>query len=231
MVRTTTGLIGAMALAAGASASISHYDDLAEGFYGESFTHNGVTYRNVNDVAGVFPDGSTFDADGINGLGNTVIVENAGLLYNDFPEWGSATNALTFGSSYVTGSNLSIGALSTVWMDLAEPASSASVETVFYENGPWSGIVFHFEALLNGQVVASDSYALASGGDRDTIGFRTFAVSAPQFDQLHMYATFGLEYSGPRMMLDNLTLTPVPAPGAAGLVAVAGLAALRRRRG
>src|SRR5262245_29309550 len=120
MFQTMIRLVGVVALTTGASAgvSVSNYDDLAEDFYGESFTYNSVTYRTVNDQPGVFPDGGTFDASGVNGLGNTVVVENATLLYNDFPGWGSPTNALTFGSSYINGDNLSLGALSAVWMDL-----------------------------------------------------------------------------------------------------------------
>jgi hypothetical protein len=219
--------VGAMAAAASAGVSVSNYDDLAESFYGTEFAYNGVTYRDVNTQAGVFPDGGTFEpAD----LGDQVIVENATLLFTDFPGWGSPNNVLTFGSSYVNGPNLSLGAMSTVTMDLDQPASSASIETVFYENGPWGGIVFHLDALSNGLVVASDSFTLSNLGGRDNIAFREMSVAAPSFDQLHLYATFGNDYSGPRMMIDNLTLNPVPAPGVGAVAGLAGLALARRRR-
>lgn len=224
---TVGAAIGAMAGVASAGVSVSTYDLLTEGFYGGQFSHNGVTYRDINTESGVFPDGSTFEpAD----MGGEVIVERAALLFNDFPGWGSPNNVLTFGSSYIPGDNLSLGAMSTVTMDLDEPASFASIETVFYENGPWGGIVFHLEALSNGVLVAQDTFTVSNLGGRDNIAFRNMMVSAPSFDQLHLYATFGEDYSGPRMMIDNLTLTPVPAPGAGALAVLAGLAVVRRRR-
>ena len=99
-----------------ASADIfSDYEDLTEGFYGSSLTHNGVTYRDINNVTGFFPDGAPMGPDD---LGTEVIVENAGLFYNDFPAYGSPVNSLTFGGAFVGGENLSIGALASVWMDL-----------------------------------------------------------------------------------------------------------------
>lgn len=88
-MKMTAALAGAVGvLAAGSSAgttTVSTYDDVAEGFYGTSWYYNGVTYNQVNNVHGVFPDGSTFEpGDGVDGLGDQVIVENAGLFYDDF---------------------------------------------------------------------------------------------------------------------------------------------------
>ncbi len=227
---TGIALMGVIASAAAADISVSNYDDLSESFYGESFHYNGVTYSNVNNQAGVFPGGDTFEADGIFGLGHEVIVENAALLYNDFPGWGSANNALTFGTSFVVGDNLSLGALSTVDMTLDSVADFASVEMAYYENGPWGGIVYHLDALMGGSVVASDSFSISDLGGRDNIAFASLSVSGAQFDSLHMYATYGSEYSGPRALLDNLTINTVPAPGAMALVGVGGLLGARRRR-
>ncbi len=213
-----------------ATVTVSTYDDLTEDHYGTSFHYNGVTYHSVNDQAGVFPSGDTFEGgDGINGLGTQVIVENATLLYNDYPTWGSANNALTFGTSYVVGDNLSIGALSTVTMDLDEAADSASVEMAYYENGPWGGIVYHLDAFSGGSLVASDSFSISDLGGRDNIAFATLSVNGAVFDSLQLYATFGADYSGPRALLDNLTINTVPAPGAAALLVMGGLVARRRR--
>ena len=50
------------ALAPAAFAGVSNYDDLPESFLGTSYSYNGVNYHTVNNVAGVFPDGSTFTA-------------------------------------------------------------------------------------------------------------------------------------------------------------------------
>lgn len=226
-------MTASLAAAAGAQTVVSTFDDITEGFKGDSWSHNGVTYSQVNNVHGQFPGGDTFEpGDGIFGLGNQVIVERATYLYNDFPNWGSANNALTFGAGYVPGDNLSLGALSTVTMTLDQVAEFASFEMAYYENGPWSGIQFHFDAYMGDTLVASDSFTIA-GDDlegRDNIAFNQMTVSGAQFDSLHLYATFGDTYSGPRILMDNLTITYVPAPGSVALLGMGGLLARRRRR-
>jgi len=216
-----------------AGLSVSTYDDLAEDHYGTSFYYNGVTYSQVNNVNGVYPDGNTFSAGGgIDGLGDQVIVENATLLYNDFPDFGSANNALTFGSTYVTGDNLSLGAISTVTMDLDSVADFASLEMAYYENGPWGGIVYHLDAFMGGSLVGSDSFTIA-GTDpngRDNIAFSSLTVGGAEFDSLQLYATLGNDYTAPRILVDNLTINSVPAPGSAALMlGAAGLISRRRR--
>lgn len=229
---TMTALVGAFAAAGYAgTTSVSTYDDLSENFYGQSFYYNGVTYHEVNNVHGVFPDGNTFEpGGGVNGLGDEIIVENAALLYNDFPGWGSANNALTFGSSYVVGDNLSLGAISTVSMALDNVANFASLEMAYYENGPWGGIVYHLDAFMGGSLVASDSLTISDLGGRDNIAFATLSVDGAEFDSLQLYATLGSEYSGPRILVDNLTITSVPAPSAMALLGLGALGVSRRRR-
>jgi hypothetical protein len=191
----------------GAPPSVSTYDDLAEGFLGASYAYNGVSYHDVNGVGGVFPDGSTFTPEDV---GDQVIVENATYFYDAHPEWGSAPNAMTFGTSFVPGPNLSIGALVQVTMDLDAPANSASVEIGYYENGPWGRIVIHLDALDAGTVVASDTIAIADAGGRDNDTTGVLSVAAESFDSLRLYATYDDQPSAPRVMIDDLTLTPVP---------------------
>jgi hypothetical protein len=189
----------------GAQASISTYDDLTEGFLDTTFDYNDVHYHDVNGIGGVFPDGSPFvPAD----VGDLLIVEDAALIYQDFPDFGSSPNTLTFGSAFVNGSNFSIGALVRVTMDLAQPASAANVDLAFYEHGPWGGIVIHFDALDGDTVVASDSLTIASGGDRDNVATANLAVEAASFDSLKLYATYEDQPTAPRIMIDNLAITP-----------------------
>jgi hypothetical protein len=189
----------------GAPPSISHYDDLDEDFYGTSYAYNGVNYHDVNGIGGVFPDGSTFTPEDV---GDQLIIENATDFYVVHPDWGSSPNAMTFGTSYVTGPNLSIGALVQVTMDLDVPANAASVEIGYYENGPWGRIVIHLDALDAGTVVASDTISISDlgGRDNDTIG--VLSVDAETFDALRLYATYEDQPSAPRVMIDDLTLTP-----------------------
>lgn len=227
MKRVGVLVVAGVAAAATAGPSVSHYDDLTEGFYGTSFSYNGVTYSQVNGVSGVFPSGDTF---GPGDLGGEVIVENAALLYNDFPDFGSPTNGLTFGTAFVPGDNLSLGALATVTMDLDQTALSASLEMAYYENGPWGGIVYHLDAFAGGSLVASDSFTIADGGGRDNVAIATLSVGGAAFDSMQLYATYGADYSGPRILLDNLTVTYVPTPGGLAAVFVAGAMGVRRRR-
>lgn len=220
--------LGAAALvSAPALAQVSTYDDLAEGFLGSAFSYNGVNYSEVNDVGGSFPGGDTFvPAD----IGNNFIIENATLLYNDFPAWGSSPNALTFGTAFIPGDNLSLGAFARATMSFDQVVDSVRMDMVFYENGPWGGIVFHLDGLRNGSVVASDSFTISDLGGRDSIAFSSLSISGQEFDGARIYATNGADYSAPRLMIDNLTLTPVPAPASAGvLLALAGAARRRRR--
>ncbi len=214
-----------------ALADVFHdYEDLAEGFYGETFQHAGVTFRDVNRVSGMWPSGDTFGPDGVDGLGNENIIENATLLYDDFPDFGSRRNGLTFGRAFIPGDNLSVGALASVWMDLEELGNAASLEIAYFERGPWGGIEYHLDALRNDTVVASDSFVIAGGGGRDAPAVNSLSVTAAEFDTLHLYATYNGSFSGPRGLIDDLSITAVPEPGTlAGLLGLAMVAAGRRR--
>jgi hypothetical protein len=95
-------------------------------------------------------------------------------------------------------------------MDLDVPANAASVDIGYYENGPWGRIVIHLDALDAGTVVASDSVTIADGGGRDNDTVGVLSVAAESFDALRLYATYEDQPSAPRVLIDNLVLTPVP---------------------
>jgi hypothetical protein len=209
-------LVLVAALASPAAATVVDFEDLAEGPAGLPFTHAGITYHDLNNVSGVFPDGSTFGPQD----GHQCIVENAALFWNDFPGWGSPVNVLTFGTAYVEGDNFSIGALATVTMDFAVPAAGISLDIGFYENGPWGGIVYHLDALRFGQVVGSDSFTIIGESDRDNPAAATLAIPDVVFDQLHLYATYGGDYSMPRGMIDDIAFDQAVATEPASWTAV-----------
>jgi hypothetical protein len=199
-----TALLAAALLATPALAQDAiTYEDLTEGFQGTPFSHMGVTYQDINQVSGVFPDGSTFGPQPF----DEAIIEDATFFYNDFPSYGSPDKTLTFGSAFVPGDNLSIGRVSSVTMRLDAPATDASLDIAYLENGPWGGIVIHLDAIDGGVVVASDSITISDLGGRDNAAIDVLSVSAASFNELHLYATFGAEFSLPRVMIDDLTLT------------------------
>ncbi len=187
--------------------SVSTYDDLAEGFLGTDYTYNGIYYHDANGIGGIFPDGSTFTADDV---GDQFIIEDAGVLWNDFPDFGSFPNVLTFGTAYIPGDNFSIGALVQASMDLPGPANAVSMDLAFYENGPWGGIELHLDAFLGDTLVGSDSLTIANGGGRDDVTTTTFSIDGVTFDKLRLYATYDGQPSAPRVMIDDLALTPAP---------------------
>lgn len=224
----TFTITGIALIAASSQAAVVNYEDLTEGFLGTSMTHQGIQYRDVNNVSGFYADGTAFS----NGEpGTQLIIENAGLFYNDFPGYGSPVNSLTFGNSFIGGENLTIGALASVYMDFVGTGtvSSASLDIAYYELGPWGDIQYHLDALQNGTVVASDSFTIPGSEGRDAPTYRNLSVSAAEFNGLHLYATKNGSYTVPRGMIDNLTYTAVPEPGTVAALGL-GIVALARRR-
>ena len=204
--RCMVAVVGVCAGMAVAQPVVSDYESFSEGFLGSTFTNNGITYREVNGIGGVFPDQSTFTAQDV---GHDFIIEDAGVFYQDFPEWGSPVKCLTFGTAYVNGSNLSLGAFVRATMDLGRVCNAAGFDLAWYENGPWGGIVLHLDAVRNGLVVGTDTITISDLGGRDNVTTGRLEVSGVEFDTLKIYATYGTEYSAPRMIMDDLTVTPV----------------------
>ena len=53
---------------------------------------------------------------------------------------------------------------------------------------------------------------LSDLGGRDNANYSSLSVSAAAFNSLHLYATYGAQYSAPRGMIDDLDLTSATAP-------------------
>ena len=193
---------GLLAAPTVAMAQTVDFEDLEEGFYGKTFEYAGMFFQDINQVSGVFPDGETFGPQEF----DEVTIEDATFFYNDFPEWGSPDKALTFGSAFVVGDNLSLGRISSATIVLDEDQTSVTMDIAYYENGPWGGIVFHLDAIQLGEVVGSaDPITISDLGGRDNIALGTLSISGVEFDELHLYATFGDDFSLPRILIDDIT--------------------------
>ncbi|MBK7404007.1 MAG: hypothetical protein IPJ41_05110 [Phycisphaerales bacterium] len=201
------------------------FDGETEGFLGQTYTSGGITFFDANNVNGFYPDGQPFDPEE---LGTDLIIEQSTVVWNDFPQFVSFPNTLTFGKSFIGGDNVTIGPLATASMSAPGSFTSGGLDLIYYENGPWGGITVTLEALLAGQVVDSSSFVVANGGGRDNPAGIHLDVAAPAFDSMRIYSTLNGDYTTIRGLVDNVTLAP--APSAAALLGLAGLVARRRRR-
>ncbi len=225
-MRTLIAGAAIAALTGIAAGDVANFDADAEGFKGSSFTSGGITFFDLNTVTGENPDGSGF---GPGDYGTDLIVERAVALFNDFPGVVSSPNVLSWGSAFVPGDNLSVNIFSTVSMTNGSVQNSASLDLLYFENGPWGAIDIHFDALLGGSVVASNVLTVSDLGGRDNITSTHLSINGVEFDELRLYAQFG---NGTNTVIagviDNVTITP--APGAASLLVIGGLVGARRRR-
>jgi hypothetical protein len=198
-------VVAGLALAPMAAADFTNFDSFEEGFYGKSYEFDGITVFDVNNVNGVNPDGQPFTPDDI---GTEVIIEDSTYLLNDYPEAGSLPNMLTFGSAYVNGPNLSLGALATASFTTGQTATSASFILTYYDEWVWDGIEVTLDALLNGQVVSTQSFNIVGKeeGDREIIDVKPMSVAGVTFDTLRIHASLNGTNTTFRAMVDNLAI-------------------------
>lgn len=223
-------IIATAAIAAASTSALadgfSNFDSLTEGFLGSTFSDGGITFFGLNNDSGVNPDGSNF---GPGDYGTDFIIEDASFAVADFPSFLSGPNALSFGTSFIPGGNLSINVTSTFSMTTGSVENSADMDLVYYENGPWGGIHLNLYAMLDGNVVGQDTIVISDLGGRDNPVGGHLSISGVSFDTL----VFNAEYANGTStafagIVDNVNI--VPAPGAASMLGLAGVALIRRRR-
>lgn len=226
--KRTTIAIALVALSSGLAVAGGYtgFENLSEGFAGASFSDGGIAFFGMNNDSGLNPDGSTY---GPGEYGTDFIIENATLAINDFPGTLSGTNVLSWGTSFIGGDNLSINILSTFSMTTGQLETAASLDLLYFENGPWGGITIEMLAMRDGMLVNSDSILISDLGGRDNLIGDQLSVSGIAFDTLTINARFddgtSTVFAG---LIDNVSITP--APGTAGLLLMAGAGVMRRRR-
>jgi hypothetical protein len=208
-IRNLSATAAAMSLATAALAQSANFDAETEGFKGQTFTSTGIRFFDCNTVNGFYP-GPEHEPFTPQDLGTNLIVEDATVVHDDFPTFVSAPNTLTFGLAYVPGTNASLGPLAAVSLQPATPTpmSQAGFDIIYYENGPWGGIVVTVDALQNGQVVGTTSFTVSDLGGRDNPIAQRLSVSAASFDTVRITSRLNGDYTTLRALIDNVVLTP-----------------------
>lgn len=219
-------LLALTAIAAPAAADFTSFESAREGFQGDTFTDNGITFQNLNQFGGLNPDGSTYEP---GEYGTQFIVENATLAANDYPDVLSGTNALSFSPAFIAGDNLSVNVVSSFDFTTGRVDDFASLTLLMFENGPWGGLTLSLEALRDGSVVNTDSFVISDLGGRDNLVGKHLEVSGVEFDTLRVSSRHSDgTYAAFAGLVDDVTVTPTPS-GASVLI-FAGLTAARRKR-
>lgn len=225
MFKTVTIAAIAGLAASPAFAQFADFDTETEGPLGISFNSGGINFVEANNVNGFYPDGTPFTP---TDLGTDYILERSGLVWNDYPDFVSFPNTLTFGKAFVPGDNVTFGPLAIASMSAAGTFTQGGLDIIYLENGPWGGIEVTLEALSRGSVVGSDSFTVSDGGGRDNPAALHLSVAAPSFDTMRISATLNGEFTTVRALLDNVSF--VPAPGVLSVGGLGLLGACRRRR-
>ncbi len=131
----------------------------------------------------------------------------------------TAPNVLAFGG-YAPGNTAAFGQFGSMHMEPTSGRASVAIVNVYDFGNLHNGRTLTLEAAFNGQVVASDTITLSTGG---FVRHNELSVSGAQFDELILYA-------GPSgddkvyIALDTITvrsgelaLDP-PSPGMAGVI-------------
>jgi hypothetical protein len=82
------------------------------------------------------------------------------------------------------------------------------MDLAYYENGPWGGIKLHLDGYSGGVLVASDELTIVGGGERDNPAVARFSIEATAIDSFKLHASWNGQPTAPRVMIDNLALTP-----------------------
>lgn len=216
-VRSCLVLAGSLWCAAACPAALATFDDLAEGFHGNSFTTGGITFF---EPVHFFGEAAPF------------AVEDASEVLPTFPGLGdhySSPNVLGLAAVIDGPTGWFLTRIEQIKMTTGRVESYARMDVFYNNSDAYAGAEVILEALLDGQVVATDSFTIA-GGSRQP-AWSELEISGVPFDTLRL-AAIGAPGSGEGDgflgSLDNVEI--VPAPGTLVAAALAGLPLARRRR-
>ncbi len=206
-------------LASGVAAETTGFDGLGEDFYGDTFTHDGITFQNA------FSSGEP----------RTFSIDDATDLWTDWgvTEWAEG-NVLGMGA-YSNGSDgVAFSAISSIEMTTGAVVNSAEFTFLYIlddGNNDYAQNTMTLEAILDGSVVHSELYTPGNeiyDSGRSTYGATRFSLGGVDFDTLRLSVDGQVNEGRVAGVIDNVTITPAPASMA--MLAMGGLAAGRRKR-
>lgn len=193
-------------------AAIATFDSFSEGFSETTITDGGVTFFDLDQRSPAL-------------LPYTFSIE--GTTEDYLGSFFSSPNYLAFGG-FAVGADASFGPFGSARITTGEVAESASLEVFSPLFSPSTNILT-LEAFLNGNLVASNSVALADFEiiGTDTLLRQTFTVSGVTFDELRLVAS-GPEDDGVAFIgIDNVRINNVASvPESTSALSVLGFTAL-----
>jgi hypothetical protein len=198
-------------------AALATFDEMQEGFHGEKLTSGGITFF---DPVHFFGESAPF------------VAEDVSEVLPTFPgldEHFSSPNVLGLAGFIEGPTGWLMGRIEQIKMTTGQVATSARMD-VFYDDAPdFAGTEVLLEAMLDGVVIATDSFTIA-GLDTKRPYWNELTISGAEFDTLRLSAVGGLgggDDNGFLGSLDNVEIVPAPATL---LPAVVGAGLLSRRR-
>lgn len=185
-MRYSLSLIVALSGAA-ANAQVANFDGQAEGPVGTEYTENGITFRDLDPRI----PGSTPPA--------TLVIEDASADLSGLPAFTSP-NTLGF-SGYSMGPGVAFSRFGSMRIIPPAPASRAAIDIFdFTFDG---GNTINLAAYMGGNEVARASLPLPGAF---SIRHTHLEVSAPQFDELRLFAEGPSNEGTIFAVIDNVTI-------------------------
>jgi hypothetical protein len=187
---------------------LATFDSFPEGYSARTFVDGGITLYDLH----------YYNEEGFN---PTFSVESIGSQYNLGSAFTRPNCLSTFG--YGPGPGYGYTQLNSAKITCGEVATAGGIDIFSYPSRTETNML-KLQAIFNGTVVATNTMVFNDG-----LGYHRLAVSGVTFDYLQLVSS-GPSYGGSvYVLMDNVSITPVPEPATLLLLTLGGLA-LRRKR-
>jgi hypothetical protein len=186
------------------------FDDLSEGYWASSFTDGGIT---ISDLSWYTDD---------IGLVPGFVVEGVGAQYNLGSAFTRPNGLSSCGHS--PGDGYGYSRFGSAKITCGMKATAGGIDIFTYPRDYETNIL-KLQAIANGTVVASSTIRFNDG-----LGYHRLAVSGTTFDYMQMVASGANNQGTVFILMDNITMTPIPEPASALLIGAGFLFARLRCR-